>query len=57
MKIDEDTDSIGSCIGVLMSAILGLIMGMFVYTKVVVWWKGKDVDVASSLIENAIDSD
>ena len=40
-----------------MSAILGLIMGMFVYTKCIVWIKGKDVDVAQSFIENAIDSD
>ena len=46
MKIDSETESIGSCIGVFMSAILGLIMGMFVYTKCIVWIKGKDVDVA-----------
>ena len=57
MKIDPETESIGSCIGVLMSTILGLIMGMFVYTKCVVWLKGKDVDVASSFIENAVDSE
>ena len=57
MKIDSETESIGSCIGVVMSTILGLIMGMFVYTKCIVWLKGKDVDVASSFIENAIDSD
>lgn len=57
MKIDSETESIGSCIGVVMSTILGLVMGMFVYTKCIVWLKGKDVDVASSFIENAIDSD
>ena len=57
MKIDSETESIGSCIGVFASAVLGLIMGMFVYTKCIVWLKGKDVDVASSFIENAINSD
>ena len=57
MKIDSETESIGSCIGVVMSIFLGLIMGMFVYTKCIVWLKGKDIDVASSFIENAIDSD
>ena len=55
MKIKGSNDRHQSWLGVCLSLLLGLIMSIFLYTKVITWRGKKDVDIMSALVENEFD--
>ena len=55
MKVDREVETVSSLAGGILSILLLLVLGIFIYGKGMAWYQLKDVDTMLNQIEHAID--